>query len=86
VRGHLARAAQAADHDAVTALATIYAGLGGDETRLAAKPERALRPDFLLDVLQVIEVDEVQHFTSERGRTLELYRPPLGSGSTPRST
>jgi hypothetical protein len=83
----------------VDALAAIYAALGGDEARLAAKPERVLRPDFLLDGLQVIEVDEVQHSTSERARTLELDPPsvplgfdldeyltlrrPLGAGSRP---
>jgi hypothetical protein len=80
VRGHLARAAGAADGDAVEALVAIYAELGGDKVRLAAKRERALRPDFLLNGLQVVEVDEVQHFTSERACALELYPPsvPLG--------
>lgn len=56
-------------------LSTIYQRLGGDEQALASKRAGSSpRPDFFLRAAAVIvEVDEIQHFTSDRLMTLELY-------------
>jgi hypothetical protein len=56
-------------------LADMHVGLGGDERLLTAKrPGNDPRPDFLLPELQLlVEVDEIQHFTTDRLRTLNCY-------------
>jgi very-short-patch-repair endonuclease len=56
-------------------LRTIYEWLGGDEDALAGKRAGSSpRPDFLLPLASlIVEVDEIQHFTTDRLRTLELY-------------
>lgn len=56
-------------------LAALYRRLGGDESALASKrPGGGLRPDFILrGPSLVVEVDEVQHFTSDRLLTLDVY-------------
>lgn len=55
----------------------MHARLGGDELLLRAKAERPLNPDFVLPNGQLVEVDEIQHFTSDRLLTLEHH--PTGA-------
>ncbi len=60
--------------DALAALASIHAALGGDADLLSSKRPVALRMDFMdADRRLVIEVDEIQHFTTDRRNTLKLY-------------
>lgn len=77
-KGHLS-AAVASHLDAAQAAAirSIYTVLGGDETLLASKRSGSdPRLDFVLhDNLLAVEVDEIQHFTADRLRTLDLYPP-----------
>jgi hypothetical protein len=56
-------------------LSTIHQRLGGDESLLAGKRAGSSpRPDFVLaSATLIVEVDEIQHFTSDRLTTLELY-------------
>ncbi|MGH3004420.1 MAG: hypothetical protein ACRDOS_00650 [Gaiellaceae bacterium] len=56
-------------------MAALHERLGGDETALALKRSGGgPRPDFILREAElIVEVDEVQHFTSDRLLTLELY-------------
>src|SRR5436309_421099 len=56
-------------------LSSIHQRLGGDESLLAAKRGGSSpRPDFVLaSASLIVEVDEIQHFTSDRLATLELY-------------
>ena len=58
---------------------SIYEELGGDESLLASKRSGSdPRIDLLLDARAVaIEVDEIQHFTTDRLRTLDLYPPEV---------
>jgi hypothetical protein len=60
--------------EALTALEGVFAQLDGDAAALGAKAARPLRPDFLLgEREQLVELDESQHFTSARLRTLAFY-------------
>jgi hypothetical protein len=65
------------DEETVATLRAIYKCLGGDETLLAGKRSGSNpRIDFLLsDQALAVEVDEIQHWTSDRLRTLDLYPP-----------
>lgn len=77
-KGHLGgEAAAALSADTREQLRTIYTTLGGDETLLAGKRAGSdPRVDLLLaDRGLAIEVDEIQHFTTDRLRTLEHYAP-----------
>jgi hypothetical protein len=59
-------------------LQQAHALLGGDSSRLRLKRSIPLRFDFHDSAGGLfVELDEVQHFTTDRGRTLELY--PSGS-------
>lgn len=71
-RGHLGLPGAAADaHDA---LERIFEALDGDLASQAAKRTTPLRGDFFHESSGTfIEIDESQHFTSSRLRTLELY-------------
>src|SRR4051794_7509582 len=54
-------------------LTAIFAELCGDQAKLASKRlGGGPRPDFMLGA-QIVEVDEIQHFTTARLKTLELY-------------
>lgn len=70
VAGHL-------DESRAAAIRSIYLVLGGDETLLAGKRSGSdPRLDFLLEANGLaVEVDEIQHFTTDRLRTLDLYPP-----------
>ncbi len=74
-RGHVALEEMGADHEVVDLLRAIYLELGGDEMALANKRRGSdPKPDFFLgDNKQIVEVDEIQHFTSDRLSTLKLY-------------
>lgn len=65
----------------VAALASIHAALGGDADMLSAKRSAPLRMDFVdMDRRLVIEVDEIQHFTTDRRNALELYPSDAKAG------
>lgn len=75
-RGHLSGAiAGHVDAARDAALRSIYSALGGDETLLVRKRSGSdPRLDFVLaEHALTVEVDEIQHFTTERLRTLDLY-------------
>jgi hypothetical protein len=75
-RGHLNELVQdQASPILVELLAEIHDALGGDATVLAAKRRGPPPTPDLIHVSsgQIIEVDEVQHFTSARGRSLAAY-------------
>lgn len=62
-----------------TRLGSIFDLLGGDLVDLERGPYRPLRMDWMLpDSRLIIEVDETQHFTTDRLRTLEEYPPNAG--------
>lgn len=82
-RGHVNPVVQnAAPPEVIDALAEVHATLGGDASALASKrPGNPPTPDLIHTPTEtVIEIDEVQHFTSARLRTLDLYPAdvPLG--------
>ena len=80
VHGHVTLAARdTAPGEVIDALQSIFDELGGDSGNLAAKRAGALRPDAVL-AGQIVEVDETQHFTSDRLKSLALYPDdvPLG--------
>ena len=81
-RGHLEpRLEGHVPEDVLASLSEIYGALGGDEETLGSKRRQLLRPDFVLAKEELlIEVDELQHFTSDRLTALELYpeQVPLG--------
>lgn len=62
------------------ALRSMHTALGGDVDLTRSKSERSLVPDFILGSGQIVEVDEIQHFTSDRKLTLELYPADLPLG------
>jgi hypothetical protein len=73
-RGHLALEEIGAPSVLIDRLREIYTRLGGYEKALAAKRRGSdPTPDFLLNGHQIVEVDEVQHFTADRLTTLRLY-------------
>lgn len=74
-RGHLESITrEVVPEDGLSRLALIYAALGGNERLLAAKRAVPLRIDFLdVENRVAVEVDEIQHFTSERKRSLDSY-------------
>jgi hypothetical protein len=78
-RGHVGLPQEAAR--AVPTLAAIFTALGGNQADLAAKRTTALQGDYLHVASGLyIEVDEIQHFTTARLATLDLYPAgtPLG--------
>ena len=78
-RGHLGLPGEA--HAACAALERIFLALGGDTSVQAPKRTTPLRGDFLhVESGTLIEVDEVQHCTSHRLLSLDLYPEdaPLG--------
>jgi len=74
-RGHAnTHLVEGLDTHMLASLRDIFLALNGDETELASIGERALPPDFFLGELnRVVELDESQHFTSARLKTLDLY-------------
>ncbi len=74
-RGHLDDAVtENAPAEVVAALGAIHAALGGDAGLLAAKRGGRPIPDLVhAQTGQIVEVDEVQHFTTARAVTLSMY-------------
>ncbi|NLA35267.1 MAG: hypothetical protein GX868_06220, partial [Actinobacteria bacterium] len=81
-RGHLEPAAQQQlPSEILAALEAIFRELGGDETALRSKKPRRLEPDLVHPPTGLlVEVDEVQHFTSARGSTVSHYPSSLVVG------
>lgn len=73
--GHLAPAVQERlPASTVAALDAILAALAGDGAALASKTRGAMTADFLLIPQGIhVEYDELQHFTTARITSLELY-------------
>lgn len=82
VRGHLDSYVQRhAPAHLLNLLATVHDELGGNANVLAGKRSGAVRADLVVVATgQMIEVDEVQHFTSAREVSLDQYPEsiPLG--------
>lgn len=75
-RGHLNPVvAERAPAHVIAALSSMHAGLGGDADVLVGKSSGASpTPDLIhRDLGVVIEVDEVQHFTTSRLASFEYY-------------
>jgi hypothetical protein len=73
-RGHCALPPEASE--ARTLLREIFKALGGDEMLLAAGRTTTLTGDYFHDASRtLVEVDEIQHFTSARLLSLSLYPP-----------
>lgn len=80
VHGHLEPALKAqVPSEIIDVLRDVFLSLGGDEELLRAKRSGRLRPDaFLGD--RILELDEIQHFSTARLAALERYPhdAPLG--------
>lgn len=75
-RGHFDLPDRAAD--ARDVLAAIFAALGGDTEAQRRKTNTELRGDYFHAATRTfVEVDELQHFSSARLRTLEMYPSDL---------
>lgn len=82
-RGHLNELVQEqAPSEVIDVLATIHERLGGDRDVLAAKRRgTAPTPDLICaESGCLVEVDEVQHFTSARLTSLDFYPESAGLG------
>ena len=75
VRGHLEPIVEReAPGDVLDALDDVHAALGGDRRALARRRSGTLRTDLVVrSTGQLVEVDELQHFTSARMTTLVAY-------------
>jgi len=71
--GHLEEAAASAPTETRERLGEIHAALGGSPQGLSSKQRRLLPVDFLIGPRIIVELDETQHFTSARLRTLDFY-------------
>jgi hypothetical protein len=72
--GHIAAASPLVPRQVIEALRAIYLELGGEETLLQRKRKTLLPVDFVdSESGCIIEIDETQHFTSDRLRTFSLY-------------
>jgi hypothetical protein len=81
-RGHLDPIVQReAPPDVLETLEELHRSLGGDRQALARKNAAPLRPDLIIPTTgQIVEVDEVQHFTSARQSSLRWYSPTFVLG------
>ncbi len=81
-RGHLNSYVRDAPPDVLAALATMHSELGGNVSVLATKrPGTPPTPDLVhTEQHLLIEIDEVQHFTTARRRTLDNYPEGLRLG------
>jgi len=77
--GHRNPSLQAIPARVIDSLHDLFNALGGDERRLQGKPAQPLRPDSFL-YGQILELDEIQHFSTARLTALKLYPAdtPLG--------
>lgn len=81
-RGHLDPFVQRyAPIEILDALDDLHASLGGDRRALAHKHGVAPRPDLVVDATgQLVELDEVEHFTSARLTSLSRYPTKMRLG------
>lgn len=82
-RGHLDQAVHAAtDASVISVLASVHRSLGGDAQLLGSKRAgMSPVPDLVHEETGcIVEVDEVQHFTTARRRSFELYPPNVALG------
>jgi hypothetical protein len=82
VRGHLDPIVQReAPTEIVEALDELHSSLGGNRRALARKQTGLIRPDLVVATTgQLIEVDEVEHFTNARLATLNGYSSKIPFG------
>lgn len=80
--GHLNPDVAQASSGVIDALASVHGALGGDTAALETKrPGNPPVPDLVHTELGlVIEVDEVQHFTTARLATFDYYPPDIALG------
>jgi hypothetical protein len=71
--GHASPAVAKAPQRLLGRLAKIHAALGGDPELLVSKRAAAPKVDLFLGEQVVVEVDEVQHFSSARLNSLTAY-------------
>ena len=81
-RGHLDPVVQReAPGDVIDLLDDIHRMLGGSRSALAHRTVADVRPDLMVAATgQLVEIDELQHFTSARRQTLALYPATLAFG------
>jgi len=80
-RGHLEPLVQRhAPGDVLAVLDVVHRALGGNARALARRPSRPLAGDLVTAGGQLIELDEVQHFTAERRSSLSWYPTNLPLG------
>ena len=81
-RGHLEPIVQhEAPAEILETLEELHRDLGGNRQALARKHSAAPRPDLIVPSTgQIIEVDDVQHFTTARQATLRWYAPSVPVG------
>ena len=72
-KGHIEAAAQSAPSRILNRLAAIHDALGGDPNLLRAKRRHKPESDFLWGEHTIIELDEFQHFSTPRLRSLDFY-------------
>lgn len=81
-RGHLDPIVQRdAPAEVVEALDELHAALGGNRSALARKAATSLQPDLVVASSgQLVEIDEIQHFTAARLTSLSLYPSRVSFG------
>lgn len=81
-RGHLDPLVQReAPPDVLETLDSVHRALGGDRLALARKHTGSFHPDLVVATTgQIVEVDEIQHFTGARHATLQQYAPGASLG------
>ena len=72
-RGPLEPEASMVSEDVRERLLTLHADLGGSHQKLATKARQRLPVDFQIEGRVLLELDETQHFSSARERTLDFY-------------
>lgn len=82
VRGHLDPIVQREAPTAIVeALDELHSSLGGDRRALARKQTGSIHPDLIVAATgQLVEVDEVEHFTMARLATLSGYSSKIPFG------
>ena len=82
VRGHLDQYVQQhAPSSVLDVLSTVHEELGGDAGALAGKRSGSIQSDLVVVATgQLVEVDEVQHFTTARKATLDHYPEAVSLG------
>lgn len=71
--GHAEPEALSASPALLDRLADIHLALGGSDSKLRGKRRSMLAVDFALPGRIIVELDELQHFTSSRLRSLDYY-------------